>query len=210
MFKQYFFKVLNYLPLQKSKYIACIVEGLANYFDKIRKDIIFTRNQYIIPLADKKLISKYGSSRNILRSKFDSDENYYNRVLNAYNWISLAGKEQGLIKILNNYGFQVGEFKNLGLENKEKWAEFEFKYPNKFIIEDVERMVAVINQYKPARSRLASMITPYEIKGNVYIYGIYRIESTIKSIISPIININSKTNLYFSGIVQFPFKIVKI
>lgn len=209
MFKNYFFKKLNFLPLHKSKALACIIEGLALYFDKIRQDIINTRNQYFIQMASDSLISDYGASRNITRSQYDTDEQFRSRVLNAFNWISLGGKEQGLMKILSDYGFPEAKFKNLRHENPELWAEFEFTYPTNLFIEDMKKIVEIINKYKPARSRLTKVNTPLQIAGSYYYAGIARHGCIIKIMVDNTIELNKINKIFYGGICLHPDKIKK-
>lgn len=205
LFWKYFLKTLNYLPLHKSKALACIIEGLAAYLDNIRLDIIKARNQYIIHLSDNSLLSLYGLSRNITRSQYDNDETYKTRVLNAYKWISLGGKVEGMLTILKDYGFPKAEFRNLREIDPLKWAEFEFTYPENLLISDMEKIVAIINQYKPARSRLTKMNTPITNAGTYYYAGITRHIRKINIMMDTEININKNNTLHFGGLSKIYF-----
>lgn len=210
MFTTYFLKILNYLPLQKSKVLSCIIEGLGHYFDKIHKDIIYTRNQFMIQLADKSLISEYGSSRGITRSKYDNDDDYRKRVLYAYKWIELGGKVDGLITILADYGFPNAEFKNLRDDYSDRWVEFQLKYPDKTVFEEnQEKMVAIVNQYKPARSLLSGVIMPYNIKGSIFYAGISRQQQMI-NIYRTRTCIKAANKIIYAGVSSFPQTIKRI
>lgn len=182
MFKDYFFKVLNWLPIFNHSGLACIVEGLARYFDAVRLDIILARNQFIVELADVSLLSAFGESRGILRSRYDNDDEYRRRVVYAYKWQLLGGKVKGLETILADYGFKGGEIVNIRFEDAVRWAEFDYVYPDNTLFEDkYDNMTSLLNQYKPARSKLHGIIFPYKLSGTIYIGGKARIYQAIKS-----------------------------
>ena len=54
--------------------------------DDVREDILWLRRQWNPATADDELIASYGASRGILRTKYDTDESYRLRVVNAYAW----------------------------------------------------------------------------------------------------------------------------
>ena len=135
--------------------LAAVMHGIASYNDKVLKEILWLRDQFIVPLAEDEFIPFYGESRGVPRNRFDTAEKYRLRVEKAFEWHMLAAKEQGLPKILAEYGFEDGKIKNVRHENPELWAHFDVtlvKPPADFGQKDVEAVFDLANENKPGRS----------------------------------------------------------
>ena len=189
-FYKYFFKVLNFVPLYKKSALSLIIEALADYFDKVRGDIIYLQNQFIVGLAENSSIPDYASSRGILRSKYDYDpikkeyvEEFRHRVANAYTWNLLAGKVDGVEKILRTYGFNDFKIKYDGEDGEfpteKHWAEFDVEYATNQLFVDGVGLAELVNYYKPARSKIRQIRFPISIKATSYQGSFLRVHQSI-------------------------------
>ena len=93
-FWQYFHDKLNWPAIFRPGPVSALVKGLALYMDDVREDILWLRHQWNPATADDELIAAYGASRGILRTRYDTDESYRLRVVNAFAWHKLGGKVQ--------------------------------------------------------------------------------------------------------------------
>lgn len=135
--------------------LAVLIHGLARYFDHVRLDILWLRDQFAPTSAEDAHIPLHGDSRSVPRTRFDTDKRYRKRVERAYKWHKLGGKEHGLPVILADYGFPNGTVTNLREESPDLWAHFDIDLvqpPADFSEEDVTAVLALANQYKPGRS----------------------------------------------------------
>lgn len=154
-FWEYFYEYLALPFLQEKGALAVLMEGYSRYLDAIQQDILWVRNQYLVPLADNSLISAYGESRNIPRTRYDTDTKYRTRVEKAFLWHKLGGKEQGLPEILSEYGYPGSKIKNIGLEKPELWAHLDINLLQAregWGQEDIDAVYEIGNMYKPGRS----------------------------------------------------------
>ena len=167
LFWQYFSKTLNW-PLLKSRYLQVIVKGLALYMDRIRHDIAYARNQYFAELSPERL-EDYAESRGIKRLYFDTDEQFQTRVINAYRWQKLAATMKGVPQILKESGYPNASVKNCRDDDPDRWAEFEVSFDG--YKQDISQLVPLINEYKPARSKLGLIKTPAKTAGRYTVVG---------------------------------------
>lgn len=176
-FWQYFHDKLNWPAIFRPGPVSALVKGLALYMDDVREDILWLHRQFSPVTADDDMIARYGASRGILRIRYDSDESYRLRVVNAFAWHKLGGKVQGLVGILVENGFEgaiivpVNDVRrhdaalahngaatyNAGL----CWAQFDVKLveiPEQGLNGEVLAWFRwLVNEYKPARSILRAM-----------------------------------------------------
>ncbi len=185
-FYKYFFKVLNFVPLYKKSALSLIIEALAEYFDKVRKDIIYLQNQFIVSLAENESIPEYARSRGILRSKYDYDpkekefvEEFRHRVANAYTWNLLAGKHHGVEKILRTYGFKGFKIIFNDETLNQGWAEFDVVYNTNQLFDDGAGLAELVNYYKPARSKIRQIRFPISIDSTSYQGSFLRVHQCI-------------------------------
>lgn len=104
-FWQYFHDKLNWPAIFSPGPLSALAKGLALHMDSVREDILWLRDQWSPVTADPELVARYGASRGILRTRFDTDESYRLRVINAFAWHKLGGKVRGLVQILAENGF---------------------------------------------------------------------------------------------------------
>lgn len=154
-FWKYFKDYLAFPFIQQKNALAVIVKGLALTMDNVRKDIEDMRDQFVVPKADNSLITRYGLSRGVPRTRFDKDKQYRTRVEKALAWHKLGGKNQGLVHILEEYGYPGGEIENLRHTDLARWATFNVNLLDPGESLDQEKVSAIFeiaNMYKPARS----------------------------------------------------------
>lgn len=158
-FWKYFHDSLNWPAIFSPGPVSAVVKGLALYMDDVREDILWLRRQWSPATADDEQVAKYGESRGIQRTRFDTDESYRLRVVNAYAWHKLGGKVRGLERIFseNQYQAQV-----LPSSKPELWAHFRLNLnvtDTGFDDQSGPLAFWLANEYKPARSVLEGLIT---------------------------------------------------
>lgn len=175
-FWQYFHDKLNWPAIFSPGPLSALAKGLALHMDSVREDILWLRDQWSPVTADPELVARYGASRGILRTRFDTDESYRLRVINAFAWHKLGGKVRGLVQILAENGFSGavilpvndvrrhdGSLSHNGKAtyNAGKcWAHFDVRLDIPETGLDAEIMAWfrwLVNEYKPARSVLRAL-----------------------------------------------------
>lgn len=176
-FWQYFHDKLNWPAIFRPGPVSALAKGLALYMDDVREDILWLRRQWNPATADDERIAAYGASRGILRTRYDTDESYRLRVVNAFAWHKLGGKVQGLVRILAENGFagavivpvndvrrHDAAFSHNGAATYNDglcWAQFDVKLveiPEQGLNADILAWFRwLVNEYKPARSILRAM-----------------------------------------------------
>lgn len=176
-FWRYFHEKLNWPLIFRPGPISALVRGLALYMDDVREDILWLRDQWNPQTADESLIAAYGESRGILRNRYDTDESYRLRVVNAYAWHKLGGKVSGLVRILAENGFHGAVIESVNDVRRHDaalmhngratynaglcWAQFDVKFveiPESGLNSDIANWFRwLVNEYKPARSILRAM-----------------------------------------------------
>ena len=176
-FWQYFHDKLNWPAIFRPGPVSALAKGLALYMDDVREDILWLRRQWNPATADDERIAAYGASRGILRTRYDTDESYRLRVVNAFAWHKLGGKVQGLVRILAENGFagavivpvndvrrHDAAFSHNGAASYNDglcWAQFDVKLveiPEQGLNADILAWFRwLVNEYKPARSILRAM-----------------------------------------------------
>lgn len=157
LFWQYFRDTLAWPWLFKAGPLCVLIKGLALYLDDVRKDILWLRCQYVVTQADARLITAYGTSRGIPRTRYDTDAKYRTRVERAYAWHMLSAKVEGLPQILAEYGYPNGKIGNCRDDNAELWAHFTLELltpPHEWGQADIDAVYDLAKHYKPARSVL--------------------------------------------------------
>lgn len=146
--------------------LQAVVRGLAHHFDTAREDMPYLRQQFFPGLCEDALVPEHGLSRSLVRHPRETPEQFRQRVVHAYGWHMLGGKAEGLPEILKFYGFDIVSIENMRDSNPTQWAEFgiELNVPSAGagytdIVAMLEEFVWLVNEYKPARSRLFRIYT---------------------------------------------------
>lgn len=167
-FWKYFHEKLGWGLIHAPGPVSAILKGLALRLDVVREDAVFTREQWYPQLCEPGMVPHHGASRGLTRYYKETPEQFRQRVINAYAWHMLGGKQKGLPEILRFYGFDALHIENMAHEHPERWAEFmvQLRDPKnvseqKTLIDDLDKLVWLINEYKPARSKLFRLYTSY-------------------------------------------------
>ena len=162
-FWRYFHDRLNWPAIFRPGPMSALAKGLALYMDDVREDILWLRRQWNPATADMALIAAYGESRGIIRHRFDSDETYRRRVVQALAWHRLGGKWRGLERIYAQNDFLA---RVLPSDDPALWAHFRVELDVNavdFTPDAAELSWWLANEYKAARSRLEGIRTTAEL-----------------------------------------------
>lgn len=152
--------------------LQAVVRGLAHHLDTTREDMPYLRQQFFPGLCADDFVPEHGLSRSLVRHPRETPEQFRQRVVDAYRWHLLGGKTSGLPQILQFYGFDIVRIENMGDSNPSRWAEFalELQIPTSDagyadIVSTLDSLIWLVNEYKPARSRLFRIYTDeYDIR----------------------------------------------
>lgn len=165
-FWRYFREILRWPLIHKPGPLAALVQGQARSLDETRDDIVYFREQWFPEHCEASFIPGYGTSRGLVRHPKESAEQFRTRVVNAWRWHLLGGKVEGLPEILKFYGFDVPTIDSLRAFQPSRWAEFQLglKTPvtqeeQQALLEGLDTLIWLVNEYKPARSVLARVYT---------------------------------------------------
>ena len=178
-FWSYFFDRLKWRPILLPGPLQGIAKGIAHRFDGVREDGVFMRDQWFPGRCEDELVPEHGISRGLIRHHKETPEMFRERVVGAWNWHMMGGKQQGLPKILAFYGFNVGEVENLRRFQPSRWAEFQLGLQEANLATDLDSVLEVldvlvwlIDEYKPARSILARLYNDvYDLHPTIYSDG---------------------------------------
>lgn len=165
MFWKYLQDTLAWPQISEPGPLAALLHGIARYNDKLFKDILWLRKQFVPTEAEAEFIPLFGASRGVPRNRYDTNARYRMRVERAFEWHKLAARDLGLPKILAEYGFEDGKIKNLRDDDSELWAHFSVLLltpPPDFALEDIDAVVSLANEYKPGRSVLRAVQFAYK------------------------------------------------
>lgn len=179
VFWKYFRDVLAWPLNHAPGPVQALVKGLALTMDGTRDDAVYLRSQFFPGLCAEELVSAHGASRGIVRHPRETADQFRSRVIKAYRWHLLGGKTEGLPEILRFYGFDALAVDNLRRCQPSRWAEFQIglatpttQQEQQFLLGQVENLVWLVNEYKPARSMLARLYTDtYNREPTIYSQG---------------------------------------
>lgn len=180
-FWKYFNDKLRWALINAPGPVAAVIQGLAHRLDVVRDDVVFLRDQGFARRCEPELVPVHGYARGITRHVTETPEQFRQRVINAYAWHMLGGKQEGLPQILRFYGFDIAEIVSMRKFQSSRWAEFQIGLHNpgdlaeqNAILETLETLVWLVNEYKPARSILARLYTDiYNITPLIWSEGNY-------------------------------------
>lgn len=165
-FWKYFHDRLAWPLIHAPGPLSGLVRGLGLALDSARDDIMYFRRQWFPEQCETALVPGFGASRGLVRHPRESAEQFRARVVNAWRWHLLGGKAQGLPEILKFYGFDTLTVENLRSYQPSRWAEFQLglKTPatqteQEALLADLDTLLWLVNEYKPARSVLARIYT---------------------------------------------------
>lgn len=157
---RYFRDTLRWPLLLAPGPLAALVEGAASALDAARQLILDLRDQFYPARCEVELLPQHAKSRGIVRFVVEPEAVYQERVRNAWLWWRKAGRAAALEDLLKSlYGFASVTVINLRAADPARWAEFTVE----IISADPEpldevNLTRLINEFKPARSKLAGII----------------------------------------------------
>jgi len=150
----------NLIRLTKSA-LSLLGEGGGNALDDTREAILWLRKQFLPETSETDYLTNYAASRSIVRHPSETDAQFKMRVVRAWYWHYLGGKQAGMPKMLELYGYTGADIINWRQYDEERWAEFWCKLlppPTQTFAEaDYELLLWLLNEYKPARSKLVKL-----------------------------------------------------
>ncbi len=173
LFFDYFKKTLKWRPIQDPGPIGAVVRGGALALDTVRDSILWLRLQASPETCEEQFLSFHAAARGIIRRRHESITQYRTRVVNAYAWQLLGGKRAGFPKMLSYLGYPNVYTYNLKNDDPERWAEFKVILPlpeDTTITEaDIKTIDDVVNDQKPAKSKLAEITLTRERQHNLMV-----------------------------------------
>jgi hypothetical protein len=160
IFWRYFRDTLGWPLVRVPGALAAIVAGAASLLDQVREDMLWLRRQFNPATCEEQYLDHYAQARGIRHHRLESADRFRARVVNAYTWQLQGGRVAGLFAILSHYGYAVVRIVNLRDEDPARWAEFRVVTDppaEGFGADDYELLAWVINEQKPARSKLAGI-----------------------------------------------------
>lgn len=178
-FWKYFHDVLAWPLIHAPGPLSAVAKGAALALDKVRDDVVYFRRQWFPALCEPEFVADHGTSRGLARHPKENAEQFRSRVVNAYRWHMLGGKTEGLPEILRFYGFDALAVDNLRRCQPSRWAEFQIgltapttQQEQQFLLGQLQNLVWLVNEYKPARSMLARLYTDtYNREPTIYSQG---------------------------------------
>ncbi len=158
-FFEYFKDKLRYILLGKPGPLAQMGRGGGAALDQAQEDVYWLREQFLPALSGKSFLVYFAAARGIRRHRFESDVSFQARVIYAFAWQLKGGRHKGLRDILELYGFPGATVTNMRTVDPNRWAEFmvDLDAPSSLTQENWDTVSWAIDEYKPARSKLAAL-----------------------------------------------------
>ncbi|MDK2955424.1 MAG: hypothetical protein PWQ57_920 [Desulfovibrionales bacterium] len=185
--------------------LACILEGVAGEMDEALTAIKWLREQFCPELCEDDYIDLHGASRGLTRYRLESDEQWRQRVVRAYAWQQLGGRHAGMPVILEYFGFPDAVFVNVRDEDEDRWAEFRVQLAADLLqsVDDSEFLAWLINEYKPARSKLASIQALQEDQADINAVGVATLGVSITGLMDTSVTVTD-VDLSAVGVAAMP------
>ncbi|MDH3975540.1 MAG: hypothetical protein OEV42_14780 [Deltaproteobacteria bacterium] len=158
MFWDYFKKKLRFLLVWFSGPLAQMAKGGAQVLDDTAEDMRWLRDQFFSSKADAAYLAEFARSRGLYRWQNESDTSWLSRVVYAYLYWKAGGTTPGMIDVLEKIGVPGAAIENIGLTDQARWAEFRVYGDTYDGNPYAEYIIRVINEIKPARSKLSELI----------------------------------------------------
>ncbi|MGD9809630.1 MAG: phage tail protein [Deferribacterales bacterium] len=209
MFFQYFSKTLKFPFLSAGSAITSLVKGMAAVLDDMVDVLYWLRKQFMPSECEEQYLRRFAESRSIKRYSFESAEQYRDRIFGAYIFYALAGRVDGIKAIFEMYGLDVA-VQSLRDEDPERWAEFYliFASVSADVLTRNTEYIEIINDVKPARSKLAGIKYNMDIDGDVYVAS--GLQTSSICIVQPaeLEDIYVDTAAYLSGYIHTVSKVI--
>lgn len=167
---KYFRDELRFPLIQDVGPLAQLAQGGANLLDEVRELVYWLRRQMNPETCEDAYVNNHARSRAIQRGPQESWQSYRARVTYAVAFHWLAGKHNGIPQILELMGYPGAELINWRENNPEKWAEIWCELLPDSGLENFdpsyEELVWLLNEYKPARSKLRGVGLTLSVSGS--------------------------------------------
>ena len=173
---------LRFRPALAGGPVAVILEGIGRAFDDVHADILWSRDQMNPKTCDDGLVPAFAKSRGIQKHPAETFDQYRTRVVNAWSWYRMAGRNQGVERILDHYGHKGCKLSSMKPVDSARWAEFEVAVPaNAPMGQDkYDAIREVINGAKAATASLARVSTKTQIPARLYVAVGLRVKTHIR------------------------------
>ena len=180
-FWKYFHDRLAWPLIHAPGPLSGLVRGMALALDSARDDIVYFRRQWFPGLCEAGLVPDFGAGRGLVRHPKETAEQFRARVVNAWRWHQLGGRTEGLPEILRFYGFETARIDNMRQWQPGRWAEFQIglatpatQAEQQALLADLDTLLWLVNEYKPARSVLARVYTDtYNVQPLIWSRGFW-------------------------------------
>lgn len=204
-FWEYFKNTLGWPLIQKAGPLAALMQGAARYMDDVKADILWVRRQWLPKYCEPSFLAGHGASRGVTRHRLETEAQYRSRVHRALAWQLLGGKQEGMPRILEFYGYRPTGITNLRDEDEERWAEFRPELApfegRGFTAEDWELLNWLVNDVKPARSKLAAIRVNSEETGDIVV-GLLLVQGEQMTVLSRVVIAAEDVSLSVAGVVR--------
>lgn len=145
-----------------------LVRTAATLMDDAKEDIRWLRYQFFPQLCDDELLLTHADARGIERYPYESDEFFRNRVAAAFQFYLRGGAKAGVNEFLEAIGLDAHtvEYHEYTGDIDLGWAEFLAVVNIESLNQTVEHrqfLAKLLNELKPARSRLVLIIWTLDI-----------------------------------------------
>ncbi|MGE4319616.1 MAG: phage tail protein [Deferribacterales bacterium] len=167
-FYQYFSQTLRFPFLRAGSAFLSLVKGIAVVLDEMLEKLNWVRDQFVPSKCETQYLRHFADSRSIKRYSFETDEQYRGRICAAYVFFAQAGKDAGVQAIFALYGLPA-TIESLRDTDEERWAEFYLIFADVTgeVISSTDEYIQIMNDVKPARSKLAGVKYNLETDGTL-------------------------------------------
>ncbi len=171
--------------------LTLLAEAGASVMDESPERIDWLRDQFTPKTCINDHLLGHGESRGILQLASEDANQFRTRIVAAWEWHMLSGKQLGMPIVLQYYGFPLTTIENERINDPTRWAEFWAETAERGLRDQAEWLLWIwhINDIKPARSRLRGLRFYYESHETIYVGGGVRQSArlTIKANRSPVV-----------------------
>ena len=165
---KYFRDELRFPLIQDVGPLAQLAQGGGDVLDEVRELVYWLRRQLNPETCEDAYVANHARSRVIVRGPHETWSAFRTRVAQAYHFHWLAGKHNGMPQILELMGYPGASLINWRGQDPEKWAEFWCSLlppaDQEFRLQDYDQLFWILNEYKPARSRLVSLRFEHQVE----------------------------------------------
>lgn len=151
----------NFIPILKKGPLRAIVKGGEKNLEEAGSNINFLVKQFLPQLAEPEFVKELGRSRGITQWPVETDDEYKIRVLMAYAFWKKGENHLGMEDIIKAFGYEYPEIieYNDSVDTPAKYATFSVNLGLNASVAETGFLLKLINEVKPARSKLGQLKT---------------------------------------------------